>query len=651
MPVQYNNQALVPAPTATISTNFDRYEDGLYKKSLFTITLKGKLFADRGGVFKNEDGAGANVDYTDGILYGAQNPNEFQNSEQLVSQSNPPSGWSAQDANTGYIKQQALHKKILALYAAIDPARGAGDLIDRVAQPQPSENGRPGFLVITGWSTGLGQENSRIECFARVKSIEIPEGSWNVSVDYTITLESEYIKIYDGLVKHVLGSDDDSVPIDENWSFEPADEDERYFKLSRKLSAQSLGKRSKDNNQIYTSGWVLARNAIAKALSPDNNSTNAVPFFNIVGVGNQPNLNSKFLSSGATSQPTADVFIFPSNSLDFIQGFNAESQFNKFINGSGGFVCYNPKRNITIDKKAGKVTADENWTCASRKSFLDTIGLKNAINAFALEDYDISVSDNSENNNLDISVKGTITGVRFFPTDTVIDKFNNACDVFTNISANNYAAIKARINSYYGASGIYQNSLYPQGLPLTRHTKLEVGKNPAAGTISYSLNYATKDFVDITKLTCSGVTQNTKKAFALVKDHSISVKDNGPSYLSSEMKVFNRGAGPVIYAVGSTSKITRSISISVNFDKLPPVGQSTIGISGLTNGQPNVVYINGPVSLPSTQQIFEAYNCIYGLWDSSALKLKGPLFLDSVESDYDLLTGKWNGSITITSSN
>jgi len=27
------------------------------------------------------------------------------------------------------------------------------------------------------------------------------------------------------------------------------------------------------------------------------------------------------------------------------------------------------------------------------------------------------------------------------------------------------------------------------------------------------------------------------------------------------------------------------------------------------------------------------------------------LFLDSVESDYDLLTGKWNGSITITSSN
>ena len=139
MPVQYNNQALVPAPTATISTNFDRYEDGLYKKSLFSITLKGKLFADRGGVFKNEDGAGANVDYTDGILYASQNPNEFQNSEQLVSQSNPPSGWSAQDTNTGYIKQQALHKKILALYAAVDPARGQGDLVDRVSQPQTSD--------------------------------------------------------------------------------------------------------------------------------------------------------------------------------------------------------------------------------------------------------------------------------------------------------------------------------------------------------------------------------------------------------------------------------------------------------------------------------------------------------------------------------
>jgi len=648
MPVQYNNQALVPAPTVTISTNFDRYEDGLYKKSLFTITLKGKLFADRGGVFKNEDGAGATVDYTDGILYAGQNPNEFQNSEALVSQSNPPSSWSSQDANTGYVKQQALHKKILALYAAIDPARGQGDLVDRVSQPQTSENGRPGFLVITGWSTGLGQENSRIECFARVKGIEIPEGNWNVFVDYTITLESEYIRIYDGITKHVLGSDDESVPIDETWSFEPADDDERYFKLSRNLTAQSLGKRSKNNSQIYTSGWVLARNAIAKALSPDNNVANGVPFFNIVGTNNQPGTNSKFIASGSASQPTADIFIFPSNSLDFIQGTGTEIQFNNFLNGNGGFICYNPKRNVTIDKNGGKVTAVENWNCASRKSFLDTSGLKNA---FALEDFEINISDSSDNNNLDISVRGTITGVRFLPTDTVIDKFNRANASFNNISANNYAVVKSRINNQFGASGIYSTNLYPQGLPLTRHTKSEIGKNPAAGTITYSLSYITKDFIDITKLTCNGVTQNTKKAFALVKDHTITVKDTGPSHLSAEMQVFNRAAGPIIYAVGSTSKTTRGISISVNFDRFPVAGKTAVGISGLINGQPNVITISGPVTLPTTQEIFEAYNCIYGLWDSASLKLKGPLFLDSVESEYDLLTGKWNGSIQITSSN
>lgn len=648
MPVQYNNQALVPAPTATISTNFDRYEDGLYKKSLFTISLKGKLFADRGGVFKNEDGAGATVDYTDGILYAGQNPNEFQNSEELVSQSNPPSAWSSQDTNTGYIKQQALHKKILALYAAFDPARGQGDLLDRVSQPQPSENGRPGFLVITGWSTGLGQENSRIECFARIKSIEIPEGGWNTVIDYSITLESEYIKIYDGITKHVLGSDDDSVPIDESWSFEPADDDERYFKLSRNLTAQSLGKRSKDNNQIYTSGWVLARNAIAKALSPDNNAVNGVPFFNIVGTNYQPSANSKFIASGSASQPTADIFIFPSNSLDFIQGTGTESQFNQFLAGNGGFICYNPKRNITIDKNGGKVTAVENWNCANRKSFLDTSGLKNA---FALEDFEINVSESSDNNNLDISVRGTITGVRFSPTDTVVDKFNRANASFNNISANNYAVVKSRINNQFGASGIYSTSLYPQGLPLTRHTKSEIGKNPAAGTITYSLSYVTKDFIDITKLTCAGITQNTKKAFALVKDHTITVKDTGPSHLSAEMQVFNRAAGPIFYAVGSTSKTTRGISISVNFDRFPTAGKTSVGISGLVNGQPNVITIAGPVSLPTTQEIFEAYNCIYGLWDSASLKLTGPLFLDSVESEYDLLTGKWNGSIQITSSN
>jgi hypothetical protein len=117
------------------------------------------------------------------------------------------------------------------------------------------------------------------------------------------------------------------------------------------------------------------------------------------------------------------------------------------------------------------------------------------------------------------------------------------------------------------------------------------------------------------------------------------------------MQVFNRAAGPIIYAVGSTSKTTRAISISVNFDRFPIAGKTAVGISGLINGQPNVTTISGPVTLPTTQEIFEAYNCIYGLWDSASLKLKGPLFLDSVESDYDLLTGKWNGSITITSSN
>jgi hypothetical protein len=84
---------------------------------------------------------------------------------------------------------------------------------------------------------------------------------------------------------------------------------------------------------------------------------------------------------------------------------------------------------------------------------------------------------------------------------------------------------------------------------------------------------------------------------------------------------------------------------------LPTAGKNAIGVSGLINGQPNIVTISGPVSLPTTQEIFEAYNCIYGLWDSASLKLKGPLFLESVESDYDILTGKWNGSIQIISSN
>ena len=117
------------------------------------------------------------------------------------------------------------------------------------------------------------------------------------------------------------------------------------------------------------------------------------------------------------------------------------------------------------------------------------------------------------------------------------------------------------------------------------------------------------------------------------------------------MQIYNRSAGPVLYAVGSTSKITRTINISIHFDKFPSQGQSIEGIYGFINNQPNFIPIQGPVNLPTTQEIFEAYNCMYNLWDSANLTLKGPLFLESVESDYDLITGKWNGSIQISSSN
>lgn len=608
MPVAYKDKFIVPAPTVSISSNFDRFEDGTFKKVLFSITLKGKFFPN-----------------ADGIISGP-------------TVSDPKRTITIQSIENN--RQDDLQKHIANLYAIFDPARLGQKPVDLIQQDMTiTDNERGGLLKIIGWNTtGDAAPQSTMECWARVKSIEIPEGNWNTFLEYTVQLESDYLRVKNAASDTVgiLSKDKSIVPVEETWSFESADEDERFFKMSRSVTAQSVGRRFSTTE--YVSGWVLARNSVYDAVGGESSFGN-VASGSIYGAS-----GTKFLRLASGESATASVFLFSGNSLDFIQGKGTDGQFQNFVNGSGGYICYNPKRTSNVDKNTGKFTVSEGWSCATRKSFYDAYGFYStgtSGGSFALEDFKVDFSNSADSSNLDMTIDGTITGVRFLNTDGIKEKFATAENRFSNLQYNNYFALKERIRDR--ASGLFSTGTYPSGiLKIDKHSSLTVGKNPIAGTITYNIKYTENDLPDVALLTCSGITDNIRKAFALIKRHNISITDDGPAHLSAETAVLNRSAGPIIFAVGSTSRMTRSVNLEINFDRMP---------TGVATVQGNFGAIIGPVFMPTTQDIFEAYNCLYNLWDSESLKLYGPLFLDKVSSTFDPISGKWTGNITITASN
>ena len=608
MPVAYKDKFIVPAPNVSISSNFDRFEDGTFKKVLFSITLKGKMFPNIDGVT---------------IAANASDPNRTV----LIN-------------STQNNRQDDLQKQIASLYAIFDPAMLLQKPIDLIQQDTTyTSNEQGGLLKIIGWNTnGSTLPASTMECWARVKSIEIPEGGWNNNIEYTVQLESDYLRVKN-TASDTIGILDEvsaKVPVEETWSFESADEDERFFKISRNVTAQSVGRRFSSTK--YVSGWVLARDSVSGAVGGENN------FGNVATGSVYGSSGTKLLKLESTGLATASVFLFSGNALDFIQGTGSPAQFQNFVNGSGGYICYNPKRTSSIDKNGGKFTVTEGWSCATRKSFYDNYGFYSSgttNGSFALEDFKVDFSDSAESNNLDITIDGTITGVRFLNTDGINQKFATAENRFSNLQYNNYFALKERIRER--ATGLFPTGIYPSGiLKIERHNSLTVGKNPIAGTITYNMKFSENNLPNVALLTCAGITTNTIKALALVKRHNLSIADDGPAHMSAETSVLNRSAGPIIHAIGSTSKMTRTVNIEINFDKMP---------TGNTSVQGNWGVIIGPVYMPTTQDIFEAYNCLYNLWDSEALKIYGPLFLDKVNSTLDPISGKWTGNITITASN
>lgn len=224
MPVLYGPQGqekvIAPAPFVSIGNQIDRFEDGRVKKYTFTVTLKGRMLAYKGGVLANTSTA------------------------DLLNQANQAPAVVGPES-----RQAEIQKKI-------------GQLQDLFRPKNPLTGGEAPRLQITPWD-GSGA-NSTISCYPRVKSVDIPEGPFTDFFEYTITLEADFLKVG----TNTIGLDNqDDVGVEESWTMEP-DEKLRKYKLTHQASAQAMTRWVDSANRVVN-GYEIARKAVLKKISSD----------------------------------------------------------------------------------------------------------------------------------------------------------------------------------------------------------------------------------------------------------------------------------------------------------------------------------------------------------------------------------------------
>lgn len=392
MPVLYGIQGqekiISPAPFVSIGTQIDRFEDGRVKRYLFTITLKGRMLAYKGGFFAN------NTSTAD-----------------LISQANQAAAGMEMNKRQGEIQ-----KKI-------------GELQQLFRPKNPLNQTERVSLQITPWD-GSGA-NSTITCNPRFKSIDIPEGPFTDYFEYTITLEADYLKIG----TQIIGMDaQDDVGVEESWSMEP-DEKLRKYKLTHQASAQATTRWIDAPFNRMVNGYEIARRAVLKKLSSDaaldDNTLYSQPPSAKLKLNNLPAGMSYFGLGGSLANAFSES---AASGSDTVRAYDAVRTIT--VDEAGGKFTVSESWTI-VDLAV--VNPDD-------------LGAKDGSNYIpALEEFTVNIRDNAESVSKSVTIDGTITALRRNQSGAFENPQNFyqfAKKKWDNLSATNYALIRQRVVAF-----------------------------------------------------------------------------------------------------------------------------------------------------------------------------------------------------------
>lgn len=220
MPVYYNNEAIIPAPFASISKEYQTTEDGTIVGSVFLITLKGKFVSYKGS----------------------------PNSKQVF--------WTT----SGYPPDEtfsSVDNNFTSILRKLEALRILFSQEGHTLQIQPFDGAPP------------------IKCNPRIRRLEFPEGQWVFISDYVITLEADVLYMNGKAIDEDDGTDVVNYHISkasDDWSFEPVDDKFITYRLTRTVSA--TGKRFYDSTGVLTQeAWQNASDYVKNnyKLGIDNN--------------------------------------------------------------------------------------------------------------------------------------------------------------------------------------------------------------------------------------------------------------------------------------------------------------------------------------------------------------------------------------------
>lgn len=204
-------------------------------------------------------------------------------------------------------------------------------------------------------------------------------------------------------------------------------------------------------------------------------------------------------------------------------GYNSSIvQASGAVNAPVDYIPYNHSRTENIDILGGSYAATETWILTKEP---------------AIEDFTVSIQTNNADGLTTVSINGTVTGLEtrdaIFYENITKTRFEAAEEYFADIQSN----IFNRAQTY---AGITLNPIF---------SSKNVGKNPFAGTISYTYDYSNRPTYIIEG--------------ALSESISVTINDKSDKFAS--VPVLGRPEGPVLQDLGTSDLTTKTLSIECVF--------------------------------------------------------------------------------------
>lgn len=348
-----------------------------------------------------------------------------------------------------------------------------------------------------------------MKCNPRITGLTFQEGPWFQTCDFTITFQADVIYI-NGTV---LGEDDFDDFIEsasEEWQIETNEDQLEGIGLQTfRLTHQVRAK----GKRVHSDDGSLPKQAWERARD----------------------------------------WVLPRLGLD--TNIVASSGIGNLPSYFGG---YNHVRSESIGELDGNYSITENWILAS---------------GGAIEDFDISVRNTSENSLTTVSIDGRITGLELRDANQQLltSKYDNALAKFNSISG----SIISKANLYSG------KNINPRALSVS------VGRNPIAGTISYSY-----ELDDRPPNLVSGAISET-----------ISIQDSLDNDVIAVLPIVGRRRGPILQDIFTKRESTRTLTVEL----VMPVPTGTIRQRMDANPSGTIEIIANEIA-PTGYQVFQVEN-------------------------------------------